>query len=144
MQLVVALDRSDADTAVVAAAAALAQAAQAAVTLLHVATPRSQGGRVAAVGLRDALRDIVAERQRALAGYTVVFGDLPVAVVVETLRFGVDVPRCITRVAADRGADILVVGSRRLATLSGLLRGSVAEGLLAQSPCPLLLVRAQE
>ena len=144
MNFLVALDDTEADALVVAAAAPLAQAARATVALLHVATARRRRGRVATIGLADALREIVEDRRRALAVHAIAFGALPVAVVVETLRFGEDVPRCIARVAEEQGADLVIVGSRRIASLTGLLLGSVAEAVIGQSPSPILLVRTRD
>ena len=144
MKLLVALDGTESDAIVVGAAVPLARAAQATVVLLHVATARSEPGRVAAVGMWDALREIVEERQRALAVHAVDFDGLPVTVAVETLRFGEDVPRCIARVAEEQGADVIVVGSRRIASLAGLFLGSVTEALIGQSSRPILLVRTRD
>jgi nucleotide-binding universal stress UspA family protein len=44
-------------------------------------------------------------------------------------------------VAAEAGADLLVVGARGTGGLEGLLLGSVADGALHASPVPVLLVR---
>jgi nucleotide-binding universal stress UspA family protein len=144
VKLLVALDSTESDTIAVDAAATLAQAARATVVLLHVATTRSQSARVLARGLWDALHEIVEERQRDLAVHTMAFHGLPATVLVETLRFGEDLPRCIARVAEEQGADILVAGSRRIASLTGLLLGSVAEALIGQSSRPILLVRTRD
>ena len=44
-------------------------------------------------------------------------------------------------VAAARGADLLVVGSRGHVTLPGRLLGSVSEHVAARASCPVVVVR---
>jgi nucleotide-binding universal stress UspA family protein len=44
--------------------------------------------------------------------------------------------------AADKGLDLLVVGSRGLGAVATLLLGSTAEKLLTSAPCDVLVVRA--
>jgi nucleotide-binding universal stress UspA family protein len=48
----------------------------------------------------------------------------------------------IVRVAADHGADLIVMGSHGRAGLSRLLLGSVAEAVLRKAPCPVLNIKA--
>jgi nucleotide-binding universal stress UspA family protein len=43
--------------------------------------------------------------------------------------------------ACARDADVLVVGARGVGAVERLLLGSVAEGLTARSPVPMLVVR---
>ena len=47
----------------------------------------------------------------------------------------------IIGVAKDKKADLIVVGSRGLGRLAGLLLGSVAQKVLAHAACPVLIVR---
>lgn len=48
----------------------------------------------------------------------------------------------ILRVAAERHADLLVIGSHGRTGLGRVLMGSVAEEVARKSPCPVLIVRA--
>jgi nucleotide-binding universal stress UspA family protein len=48
----------------------------------------------------------------------------------------------VVEVARDTGADLIVVGSRGLSTIGGLLLGSVAHRLLHIAPCPVLVMPA--
>lgn len=55
--------------------------------------------------------------------------------------FVMDAPREALRAAAESAA-LLVVGSRGLGGLPGLLLGSVSQAVLEQAPCPVAVVRA--
>ncbi len=46
----------------------------------------------------------------------------------------------VVEVARETGADLIVVGSRGLSPIAGLLLGSVAHRLLHIAPCPVLVV----
>ena len=47
----------------------------------------------------------------------------------------------IVQVAATRKSDVIVMGSRGLGTLAGLLLGSTSQKVVAHAPCPVLIVR---
>lgn len=47
----------------------------------------------------------------------------------------------IINVAATRKSDVIVMGSRGLGTLAGLLLGSISQKVVAHAPCPVLIVR---
>lgn len=48
----------------------------------------------------------------------------------------------ILRVAAERGAELIVMGSHGRAGIARAILGSVTEGVLRKSPVPVLVVRA--
>jgi nucleotide-binding universal stress UspA family protein len=52
-----------------------------------------------------------------------------------------DVVDCIASAAATLGADLLVVGSRGMGSLSGAVLGSVSHALIRKSPIPVTIVR---
>jgi nucleotide-binding universal stress UspA family protein len=47
----------------------------------------------------------------------------------------------ILEVATTRGSDVIIIGSRGLGTLAGLLLGSTSQKVVAHAPCPVLIVR---
>jgi nucleotide-binding universal stress UspA family protein len=49
----------------------------------------------------------------------------------------------VVDVAREAGADLIVLGSRGLSAIGGLLLGSVAHRLLHLAPCPVLVVPAE-
>lgn len=50
----------------------------------------------------------------------------------------------IAGLCEELGADLLVVGSRRLGTIKRLITGSVSERVVRLAPCPILIVRGGE
>ena len=52
-----------------------------------------------------------------------------------------DIVDCIVAAATTLGADLLVVGSRGLGSLSGAVLGSVSHALIHRSPVPVTIVR---
>ena len=47
----------------------------------------------------------------------------------------------VIQVAVTRQSDVIVMGSRGLGTLAGLLLGSTSQKVVAHAPCPVLIVR---
>ncbi len=52
-----------------------------------------------------------------------------------------DSAEAIIDVAITRGSDVIVMGSRGLGRLAGLLLGSTSQKVVAHAPCPVLIVR---
>jgi nucleotide-binding universal stress UspA family protein len=66
-------------------------------------------------------------------------GDIPCEIHTEILE---DSPaEAIINVANTRNSDVIVIGSRGLGTLAGLLLGSTSQKIVAHAPCPVLIVR---
>ncbi|SHN75964.1 universal stress protein [Cryptosporangium aurantiacum] len=97
--------------------------------LLHVSTAPVPG--IEGSGLRAAAEELLAaaaERARTVAP------DLPVST---GLRVGAPVPALLAEVGS---AELLVIGSRRLDPVTGLIVGSVGVELAATAPCPIVVV----
>ena len=61
---------------------------------------------------------------------------------VEAFSVGEAAPT-IAKAAEDLDADLIVMGSRGQSALKGLFFGSVSNGVLAQSKCPMLIIRGE-
>jgi nucleotide-binding universal stress UspA family protein len=66
-------------------------------------------------------------------------GDIPCEIRKELIEG--DPAEAIIDVAVTRGSDIIVMGSRGLGRLAGLLLGSTSQKVVAHAPCPVLIVR---
>ena len=124
-------------------AAALAGPLGAEIVLLHVAseTPlwRETLGTPQVRAVFEAQRkwaaDALAERAVALAGQGVSARGL--------VKVGVPWEQ-IVRLAADEGADMIVMGTHGRTGLDRLLLGSVTERVVRRAPCPVLTVRPDD
>ena len=149
MKLLVALDGSDKDGAVVAHAAKLAQAAHAEVVLVHALSPWVDPPDATRPFLTERLAQVREWREASLREQAAAFGGVPVEVRIEWRQWPPgrqpeEVADCLARVARECDADILLVGSRRAGSVTGLLIGSTTDALLRHSPCPVLVVHPQE
>lgn len=66
-------------------------------------------------------------------------GKLPCEVATELIEGSA--AQAIIEVAETRGSNIIVMGSRGLGTLAGLLLGSASQKVVAHAPCPVLIIR---
>lgn len=66
-------------------------------------------------------------------------GDIPVEIHTELLEG--DAAEAIIEVAKTRNSDLIVMGSRGLGRLAGLLLGSASQKVVSHAPCPVLIVR---
>jgi nucleotide-binding universal stress UspA family protein len=65
----------------------------------------------------------------------------PVAAEVRGELLEGDAAESIIRVAMTHNSDVIVMGSRGLGRLSGLILGSTSQKVVAHAPCPVLIVR---
>ena len=66
-------------------------------------------------------------------------GDIPCKIHTELIEGSA--AQVIINVAETRKCDVIVIGSRGLGTLAGLLLGSTSQKVVAHAPCPVLVVR---
>ncbi len=66
-------------------------------------------------------------------------GELPCEISTEIIEGSA--AQAIIEVAQTRKSDVIVMGSRGLGTLAGLLLGSTSQKVVAHAPCPVLIVR---
>jgi nucleotide-binding universal stress UspA family protein len=66
-------------------------------------------------------------------------GDIPCEIHTELIEGSP--AEAIIDVAVTRKSDVIVMGSRGLGTLAGLLLGSTSQKVLSHAPCPVLIVR---
>lgn len=90
--------------------------------------------------LPPSYRDVLLDAARArLAAAAAAAGEVAAGVAVQSeVLPGYPVPRLV---AESRSAQLVVVGDRGLATITGLTIGSVAAGLAAHAACPTVVVR---
>ena len=144
MKLLVAVDLSDSTQLVVKKAEEFAKALSAKVWIIHNAEPEPdvvtfkadpQAARVAlSKKFHDEHRQIqkIAKRMRKAGLRTTAL--LVHGATVET----------ILKEASDLGVDMIVVGSHGRGAVYQLLVGSVSEGILKKSQCPVLVVPTHE
>lgn len=68
-----------------------------------------------------------------------VVGEIPADIRAEILEG--PAADAILRVAETRGSDLIVMGSRGLGQISGLLLGSQSQKVVMHAPCPVLIAR---
>ena len=86
---------------------------------------------------------VTAREQAALAAAIATAGldEAHTEAVVTECGHGEDVAEVIERVAVERQATMVVISSRRVASVAGMVLGSVTVHVLRHAPCPVLVVR---
>lgn len=140
MRLLVAFDGSEGARAALREASALARETGAQVVLLHVLNPLLDAADVVAPTTSAAMLVVSARARAALEAAVADSGlDAHAATCeVEELRHGEDDAEAIERVAAEQEATMIVISSRRVASM---MLGSVTQHVLRHAPCPVLVVR---
>jgi nucleotide-binding universal stress UspA family protein len=90
-------------------------------------------------GLHRAWLDPARQRLEALAATLSLHPDQIVSAVIAGSPYS-----DITRYAVEHDADLLVVGSHGYGTVKRLMRGSVAERVVHEAPCPVIVVPHDE
>jgi nucleotide-binding universal stress UspA family protein len=135
-KIVLALDGSENAARALEMAAQLARTHESTVTIVHAYEPVSQWPGDPTYGSRveqhiDASQRLLRRAEQRLA-------ELGVTEVEQDVLQGPPAA-AIVNAAAARGADLIVMGSRGLTPLRGLLLGSVSERVISTAPCPVLV-----
>lgn len=89
--------------------------------------------------LQIAITNRKGEAEAILAAAIKEVGKVPCEIHTEIIEG--DNASAIIEVATTRGSDLIVMGSRGLGRLAGLLIGSISQKVVAHAPCPVLIVR---
>lgn len=89
--------------------------------------------------LQRAINSRLDEAQTILQKAVETVGDIPAEIHTELLEG--DAAEAIIEVAKTRNSDLIVMGSRGLGRLAGLLLGSASQKVVSHAPCPVLIVR---
>ena len=113
--------------------------------VLHVAEKLSGAvGDELFAGDLDALQADVVERATSRLEATLTDNDLTALRAAPVVRASTDPARAIIDFAKETHVDIVVVGTHGRGPVSRLFMGSVAEHVVRQAPCPVLVVRPNE
>jgi nucleotide-binding universal stress UspA family protein len=89
--------------------------------------------------LQHAINNRLNESQEILRKAVEAVGKVPAEVHTEVIEG--DAAEAIINVAETRRSDVIVMGSRGLGRLAGLVLGSVSQKVVSHAPCPVLIVR---
>ena len=131
--LIVGYDGSDGSSAALAAAIELAAALRRKLVIAYAYEVSAFGGE------RQDLARSLHERGDSLTAEGAATAQ-QAGVETETVVISGDRAEALAKLAADRGASMVVIGTRGEALVKGLILGSVAHKLLHLSPAPVLVV----
>ncbi len=89
--------------------------------------------------LQNAINARLSEAQEILQKAVEIVGDVPAEIHTELIEG--DPAESIIDVASTRNSDLIVMGSRGLGRLAGLVLGSTSQKVVGHAPCPVLIVR---
>ncbi len=89
--------------------------------------------------MQSAINARMEEANTILQNAIKALGELPCEIQTELIEG--PAAEAIIGIAATRKSDVIVMGSRGLGTLAGLLLGSTSQKVVAHAPCPVLIVR---
>ena len=89
--------------------------------------------------LQQAIDARLTEAQEVLKKAMEIVGDVPAEIHTELIEG--DAAESIIEVANTRESSVIVMGSRGLGRLAGLVLGSTSQKVVSHAPCPVLIVR---
>ena len=138
-----AIDFSDACRFAMAEAADLARRFQAQLTLVHVYEPPATAPLEPLEPGGQLLGAVWVDLERAMAAWRAEAARRSGARVRSTVRVG-EAANEILHFAREDGMDLIVLGSHGDTGLRHLVLGSVAERVVREAPCPVLVIRTKE
>lgn len=143
MNILAPIDFSETTEAVLEQTRRLADALQAEVWLLHVAAPNPAfvGYETGPQSVRDQMAEVYHQEHRQLQGHAEALRAEGLAVTA-LLAQGATV-ETILEEAERRAASLIILGSHGHGALYHLLLGSVSEGVLRRTRCPVVVVPAE-
>ena len=139
-RILVPTDFSQAATAALAHAKVLALTFSARIDILHVLhDPLASAPAMAGIEALPRLRDDMEQDARRLLDDLLADPDLQKIGAATAMRWGTP-HREIAGFAAGQAVDLIVMGTHGRGPLPSLLLGSVAQKVLHQAPCPVLVV----
>ena len=119
----------------------LASSLGAAVALIHVIAASPAYGVETGISPNELLTDAEQEGKRLVAGYRQRLSLQPSAL--EFVVTGIPADE-IVKAAKAWSADLIVIGTHGRGGVQRALLGSVADGVMRNAPCPVLIIRAKE
>ncbi|HEY7244818.1 MAG TPA: universal stress protein [Xanthobacteraceae bacterium] len=138
-KILIAVDEQPLSVRAAELGAELARALGGEVALIHVNAQGYPGD--TGIPPQQLIAEAQGESKRLLAGFRERLS-LPSSTL-EFVQAGTPT-ETITRAAADWRADLIVIGSHGRTGVRRALLGSVAEGVMRNAPCPVLVVRAPQ
>ncbi|PKL68541.1 MAG: universal stress protein [Methanomicrobiales archaeon HGW-Methanomicrobiales-1] len=138
-KMLLATDGSDNANRAADAAISLAQALSlSSITIVHIVTSPPSESRM--VQAKFDVHSLLEEESRTLISTTL--GRCDAAGITYTLKVAIGDPaqEILTHVQKEK-VDLVVIGSRGLGTLKGVLMGSVSQKIAHLAPCPVLIVK---
>jgi nucleotide-binding universal stress UspA family protein len=141
-KILVAVDGSEQSMRAVEIGISLAKQSRSTLTALYVIhIPFGESLYPRSIWYKDFIEDINKETSNWIADIYRRGKEKGVEIESKMKETSESVPAEIVRYAKAEGTDLIVVGSRGRSELEKLFLGSVASGVLAYAPCPVLVVR---
>ena len=89
--------------------------------------------------LQDVINQRLSQSEAVYAGAVLEIGEIPRAIYKEILEG--PAAEAILSVADARGVDLIIMGTRGLGGLTGVLLGSQSQKVVGEAACPVMLIR---
>lgn len=141
MRVLVPYDSTSGAEAALRTAERIARETAGDLLLLRALNPHADAADIVAATTAEAMGILVRQEQASLDERVLRLGDVRATTQVLVMERDEDTGMALSRIADEWDADLVVIGSRRVAGLSGLLLGSVTSRLLHLSDRPVVVVK---